>query len=829
MKSDWIVDATIICDKGLIRNNNEDSFYFDGYYASVDAMNLSVRRRKKRKAAGSLWTVCDGMGGQSNGEIASHTAVSSMQELQNSLHNHDFDTTIQEWVKQLSCTIEKETEGGTTLALLFCSEQNLQTAHVGDSRIYRLHEGRLIRLTRDHTKVEMMLSAGMITEEEAKVHPQRHALSRYLGMDSEYICNASIGEKLPYCVGDRYFLCSDGVTDMLSDDQLEMLLQRTTDCETCASNIRDAVFAAGAVDNTTLIVLDILSDKKTPGKKITSTGISLNKQDTSEQDTKETISEEQSSLCKIPMQNARNNPENGSEAEQILPRKRKWQIPLVAVLTIGIVVCILWGTGALTPRYTITWQDETGRTIDVVSAVHGTLPEHEAPVKEEDQQYIFTFAGWTPNIEKATGDVTYKAVYSAEKKVYTITWLDEKDRIIDAESIAYGATPAHKDPVKETDQQYTYVFAGWTPEIEPVTDDAAYKATFAAKVRTYRIIWQDDAGKTIDTADAVYGTIPEHTDPAKEADQQYTYTFIGWTPQVGTVTGDAAYRATFMEVPRVYTITWQGEEGKTIDTVAAAYGTIPEHTDPAKEANQQYTYTFTGWTPQVGTVTGDATYRATFMEVPRVYTITWQDEEGKTIDTVAAAYGTIPEHTDAVKDADQQYTYTFTGWTPEIEPVTHDIAYKALFSAEQRNYSITWQDDKGRTIDTVSAAYGTMPNHSNPVKEKDEQYVYIFDGWIPQIGTVTGDATYKATFKQVPVTELLPKSPEMRGYAKTKDLLVSVHSKPFRASRIIGLLPANTEVYVNGQDYKGNVLWYKIQFGIIQGYVRADKLSMIHR
>ena len=262
MKNDWIIDAAVICDKGLIRKNNEDAFYFDGCFASLDEMDDTACLRKNREAPGSLWAVCDGMGGQSNGEMASYSAVSRMRDLEQALQKQNFDDAVQEWVDLTSRAIGNGSEGGTTLTILYGSEQDVQAAHVGDSRIYCFHEGKLQRLTRDHTKVEMMVSMGMITEEEAKNHPQRHTISRYLGMDSEYTCSATVSKKIPYCAGDRYLLCSDGVTDMLTDDQLESFMQETGDCESCAVAIRDAVFAAGAMDNTTIIVLDILPDKR---------------------------------------------------------------------------------------------------------------------------------------------------------------------------------------------------------------------------------------------------------------------------------------------------------------------------------------------------------------------------------------------------------------------------------------------------------------------------------------------------------------------------------------------------------------------------------------
>lgn len=256
----WRLRAAMVYDKGSIRKNNEDAYYFNGQHASLDEMDRTAQMQKTGEAAGSLWAVCDGMGGQSNGETASYTAVSGMRELQRHLQGRSFAATIQSWVHQASDAVRRKTDGGTTLVMLYCGEDTLQTAHVGDSRIYRLHQGRLSRLTRDHSRVEMMVSAGIITEEEAENHPQRHTITRYLGMDSEYICDATVGEPIPYEAGDRYLLCSDGVTEMVKDKELETILAEAGDAEECAERIRDAAFAAGARDNLTLIVLEVFRE-----------------------------------------------------------------------------------------------------------------------------------------------------------------------------------------------------------------------------------------------------------------------------------------------------------------------------------------------------------------------------------------------------------------------------------------------------------------------------------------------------------------------------------------------------------------------------------------
>ena len=428
--------------------------------------------------------------------------------------------------------------------------------------------------------------------------------------------------------------------------------------------------------------------------------------------------------------------------------RKKWLIPIGAILLIGLIAGVLWRSGILTPAYTITWQDDTGNTIDTTTADYGKKPTHTDIKKESDAQYSYIFSGWEPEIKAVTGDATYKAVFKTETRVYAITWQDEMGKTIDTTTAEYGSMPVYADITKESDAQYSYVFSGWEPNIQAVTGDAAYKASFNKNIRSYTITWQDDAGEAIDTTTVEYNAKPTHADPTKEMDQQYSYTFAGWEPEIQTVTGDVIYKACFTKKPRSYVITWEDETGKTIDTTTVEYGEKPTHTDIAKESDAQYSYAFSGWEPDIESVTGDATCRASFRKELRSYTITWEDETGKTIDTTTAEYGKKPTHADIKKGSDSQYSYTFSGWEPEIQTVTGDATYRASFQKELRSYIITWQNDTGETFDTTTVKYGEKPTYITiPIKESDEQYTYEFSRWEPEIKPVTGDATYKATFK----------------------------------------------------------------------------------
>ncbi|MBR0157363.1 MAG: InlB B-repeat-containing protein, partial [Clostridia bacterium] len=292
--------------------------------------------------------------------------------------------------------------------------------------------------------------------------------------------------------------------------------------------------------------------------------------------------------------------------------------------------------------------------------------------------------------------------------------------------------------------EYTYTFAGWTPELAAVTGETTYTATFTATKNSYTITFINEDGTILQQTTVEYGTMPVFSGetPTKEATAQYTYTFANWTPEIVEVTGDATYTAVFTETVNKYTVTWI-IDGET-ETEEYEYGAMPAHADPTKEATAQYTYTFSGWTPEVVSVTGNATYTAQFTETVNKYTVTWIIDG--TEETEEYEYGAMPTHADPTKEATAQYTYTFSGWTPELAAVTGDATYTAQFTETVNKYTVTWIIDG--TEETEEYEYGAMPTHADPTKEATAQYTYTFSGWTPAIAEVTGDATYTAVFTE---------------------------------------------------------------------------------
>lgn len=415
-------------------------------------------------------------------------------------------------------------------------------------------------------------------------------------------------------------------------------------------------------------------------------------------------------------------------------------------------------------KYTVTWLNEDGTTIDTTEVEYGTIPTHTAPTKEETAEFTYTFAGWTPEVVAVTGDTTYKATFTEAKRSYTITWLNDDDSVIDTTSVVYGEVPTHADPSKAATAEYTYTFSGWTPEVVAVTGEATYKATYTAAKNKYTIIWKNEDGTVLETDTGVeYGTMPSYDGetPTKEPYNQYTYIFRAWSPEIVAVTGDAVYIASFDPHENFYTVTWVNHNDEVLETDEnVAWDSMPEYNGdtPEKTGNAEHSYTFAGWSPTVSKVNGHATYTATFAESVNTYTVTWKNEDGTVLETDEdMVYGAMPSYDGETpeKAATAQYTYTFDGWDKEVVAVTGDVTYTAKYKETVNKYTVTFVDEDGTTILMAATEYeygtaaGDIVKPTDPTKEATAEFTYSFAGWTPEIAAVTANVTYKATYTSV--------------------------------------------------------------------------------
>ena len=406
-------------------------------------------------------------------------------------------------------------------------------------------------------------------------------------------------------------------------------------------------------------------------------------------------------------------------------------------------------------EYTVTWKN--GDTVlQSTKVAYGTKPAYTGatPTKAATAQYTYSFKGWSPEIVAVTGDTTYTAEFNATTNIYKVTWKNGNS-VLKINEVRYGEMPTYSGdiPQKTATAQYTYVFKGWSPEVSAVTGDTTYNAVFDAILNEYTIIWKCD-DKVLQTDKIAYGETPKFngTTPQKEATDQYTYVFKGWSPDISEVTGDTTYNALFDTITNKYTVTWKNGD-TVLQSGKVAYGEKPTYTGdtPTKSATAQYTYVFKGWSPAVSNVTGDATYTAVFDAVVNEYTVTWKNGD-TVLQSGKVAYGEKPTYTGdtPTKSATAQYTYVFKGWSPAVSNVTGDTTYTAVFDAVVNEYTVTWKN--GDTVlQSGKVAYGEKPTYTGdtPTKAATAQYTYVFKGWSPAVSNVTGDATYTAVFDAV--------------------------------------------------------------------------------
>ncbi|MBD0841112.1 Stp1/IreP family PP2C-type Ser/Thr phosphatase [Streptomyces sp. TRM68416] len=226
--------------KGMIREGNEDSGY----------------------AGPRLLAIADGMGGAAAGEVASSEAISTIVALDDDVPGSDIltslGTAVQRANDQLRSMVEEDPqlEGmGTTLTALLWTGQRLGLVHVGDSRAYLLRDGVLTQITQDHTWVQRLVDEGRITEEEATTHPQRSLLMRALGSGDHVEPDLSIREVR---AGDRYLICSDGLSGVVSHQTLEDTLASYQGPQETVQDLIQLALRGGGPDNITVIVADVL-------------------------------------------------------------------------------------------------------------------------------------------------------------------------------------------------------------------------------------------------------------------------------------------------------------------------------------------------------------------------------------------------------------------------------------------------------------------------------------------------------------------------------------------------------------------------------------------
>ena len=239
MKFSYIKESKV----GMKRTNNEDA---------IGIFNVDD---------GLLAVVCDGLGGNNAGEIASSLCVEVIYKNFKDSKEPDYLKKIKESIEEANKKIKEESlkkfqlDGmATTAEILFLKDKTAYWGHVGDSRIYNLKNGKLKQLTKDHSLIQKLIDEGVLTLNQAETHPNKNIIMRALG-DSESVDIDLSKIKLVPSDSHKFFICTDGVSNVISHDELEQLLMNK-EPESISKDLTSLIEKRGAPDNFSFVLLE---------------------------------------------------------------------------------------------------------------------------------------------------------------------------------------------------------------------------------------------------------------------------------------------------------------------------------------------------------------------------------------------------------------------------------------------------------------------------------------------------------------------------------------------------------------------------------------------
>lgn len=330
-------------DVGLVRSNNQDSAY----------------------AGSHLLVVADGMGGHAGGDVASSVAIGRLAALDSETPASDIVATLEESVLEANQEIlrrardEPQLRGlGTTITALLRAEGKFALAHIGDSRAYLLRDEETVQITKDHTFVQRLLDEGRLTEDEAERHPQRSVLMRVLGdVDADPELDLSLRAAH---VGDRWLLCSDGLSGLVSLDTIDATLKDIEDPGECADALVQLALKGGGPDNITCIVADVVDLDALPrGVEAPSTTPQIVGSAARNRHRPTAASGPAAKAAALTREEPEIPYEDEDFSEEEPPRRSPWPAVVVLALLVALLGGLLWGGYAWSQRQYYVGTDGT--------------------------------------------------------------------------------------------------------------------------------------------------------------------------------------------------------------------------------------------------------------------------------------------------------------------------------------------------------------------------------------------------------------------------------------------------------------------------------------
>lgn len=250
------VEAFFFTNKGGVRSNNEDGLVIPG--TLISDLSMKIPESYSGEVMNAIFCVADGIGGEQKGEVASQVVLTYLRDHFAEITDEEsFNSVVYAAKDQLEAYVEKNPEAsnlGCTLAGVIIQEEKAHVFNIGDCRVYRINGKFFERITKDHSVVQHLLEEGVITEDEMRYHPRKNIVTSSISgdgiKDSVHIWFKTIGLRDQ----DQFFICSDGIWECFSQDELEMILQKHPGYA-FLDKVLVAALARQSSDNVTAILL----------------------------------------------------------------------------------------------------------------------------------------------------------------------------------------------------------------------------------------------------------------------------------------------------------------------------------------------------------------------------------------------------------------------------------------------------------------------------------------------------------------------------------------------------------------------------------------------
>ena len=242
-----------ICETGQVRLENQDRIFVNRMISERDHVQMGGTGNKQ-----GLFAVADGMGGEAQGAQAAQFALSVLPPKS----RWSVDAVLRAYAAGNSAICEeirkiRKRSGATLTTLLLTDDNQAFIANIGDSRCYLYRDNCLAQLSEDHTAVQRLITLGVIDSTQAKTHPERHRLTQHLGIFPDELAIQPHTACLSVKAGDRFLLCSDGLTDMLEDAEIREILYNQEETQACAAELYHQAMRHGGKDNISVILVKL--------------------------------------------------------------------------------------------------------------------------------------------------------------------------------------------------------------------------------------------------------------------------------------------------------------------------------------------------------------------------------------------------------------------------------------------------------------------------------------------------------------------------------------------------------------------------------------------